>query len=268
MKVAVVGLIVLASIAACGTQEALPCNAIDCGPYGSCVVASGGARCECNPGYQQRGSRCEEALDASVPDAYVAGCGSGVIDTGERCDGEDLGGRTCASLGFSGGTLRCRDDCEFDTRNCVTTCGDGLMGGIEACDGTDFGGASCKTYGFYVGSLKCSADCWNIDVTGCSRRCGDFVVDADQGEQCDHTDLGTGTCATNGFYHGTLTCTADCHYDLSGCFGACGDGVRDAPDEVCDGTDFGGKTCRDFGFVGGWLTCDYSCDSISTVYCQ
>jgi hypothetical protein len=269
MRATIFGVILLASVSGCGgPAEVLPCAAIDCGPHGTCVAASGGARCECEAGYQQRGSRCEEALDAGVADAYVPGCGSGRIDTGERCDGEDLGGATCAGLGFGGGTLACEDDCTFDTRGCATTCGDGLLGGIEACDGSDFGGASCASYGYYDGALHCSADCWNIDVSGCSRRCGDFVVDLDRGERCDGTDLGPDTCLTLGFYHGQLACQDDCQVDVSGCTGACGDGEVDLEYEVCDGTNFAGTTCRDFGFAGGWLTCNFSCDSISTVHCQ
>jgi hypothetical protein len=36
----------------------------------------------------------------------------------EICDGADLGGRTCQSLGFASGTLRCMQ-CNFDTSGCV-----------------------------------------------------------------------------------------------------------------------------------------------------
>jgi hypothetical protein len=47
-------------------------------------------------------------------------CGNGVIDEdeGEECDGENLGGETCESLGNEGGgTLRC-DECSFDEDDC------------------------------------------------------------------------------------------------------------------------------------------------------
>ena len=40
------------------------------------------------------------------------------ISTGEVCDGTDLNGKTCTSLGFESGTLSC-NNCEFDTTNCV-----------------------------------------------------------------------------------------------------------------------------------------------------
>jgi hypothetical protein len=270
MKAVIVGVLVLASVSDCGRESVMdPCATVDCGAHGACVAASGGARCECEPGYQQRGSRCEEALDAGAPDAYVAGCGSGVIDPGERCDGDDLGEQTCASRGFAGGTLACKADCTaFDTRGCQTTCGDGLLGGLEVCDGADFGGAACATFGYYAGSLRCAADCATVDVSGCAHRCGDFEVDVDYGEQCDRTSLGSETCESLGYYRGEVSCQDDCQYDVSGCHGYCGDGFLDAGHEVCDGTEFGGKTCVDYGFATGWLTCNYSCDSISTVWCR
>lgn len=45
-------------------------------------------------------------------------CGNGIIDPGEQCDGGNLGGQTCQSLGFGGGTLGCTNTCLFDTNSC------------------------------------------------------------------------------------------------------------------------------------------------------
>lgn len=39
-------------------------------------------------------------------------------DEPEQCDGDALGGATCESLGYAGGTLRCGDWCGRDTRGC------------------------------------------------------------------------------------------------------------------------------------------------------
>ncbi|MEZ4379994.1 MAG: lamin tail domain-containing protein [Nannocystaceae bacterium] len=48
-------------------------------------------------------------------------CGDGVIDEGEACDGDALGGQTCVDLGqFSGGDLGCTDACTFDTTGCTS----------------------------------------------------------------------------------------------------------------------------------------------------
>jgi hypothetical protein len=47
-------------------------------------------------------------------------CGNGVKETGEACDGADLAGATCQSLGFLSGTLACKADCSgLDTSGCV-----------------------------------------------------------------------------------------------------------------------------------------------------
>jgi hypothetical protein len=42
-----------------------------------------------------------------------------VLETGEVCDGAQLGGQTCGLQGFDGGTIACSSDClSFDTSNC------------------------------------------------------------------------------------------------------------------------------------------------------
>jgi hypothetical protein len=47
-------------------------------------------------------------------------CGNGVVDqASEQCDGSDLDGATCASRGFSGGTLSCNASCRFVTTGCT-----------------------------------------------------------------------------------------------------------------------------------------------------
>lgn len=51
-------------------------------------------------------------------------CGNGVIDAGEQCDGAELQGFDCASLGLNGGTLLCDAEmCTFDTQMCSSTTG-------------------------------------------------------------------------------------------------------------------------------------------------
>ncbi|HTQ04976.1 MAG TPA: hypothetical protein VMI54_14020 [Polyangiaceae bacterium] len=61
------------------------------------------------------------------PDAPPCQCGNGVIDSCagkadsgrvDACDGTDLGGQSCASLGYVSGTLLCSDACSFDTSGC------------------------------------------------------------------------------------------------------------------------------------------------------
>jgi len=46
-------------------------------------------------------------------------CGDGLVNLDEECDGVDLGGATCASLGWQGGTLGCTPGCSYDMSGCV-----------------------------------------------------------------------------------------------------------------------------------------------------
>ena len=49
----------------------------------------------------------------------VDSCGDAVANGSDQCDGADLGGATCATLGFKGGTLACDAGCYFDFSGCV-----------------------------------------------------------------------------------------------------------------------------------------------------
>ena len=67
-------------------------------------------------------------------------CGDGTIKGGEVCDGSNLDGESCESLGYTGGSLACASDCSFDTSACFTvtaSCGDGVINGFEECEPSD-----------------------------------------------------------------------------------------------------------------------------------
>ncbi len=61
--------------------------------------------------------------------AIIPGCGNNILEPGEACDGFNLGGKTCQSLGYSGGVLTCNSDCTLNTSNCFTIPGGGGGGG-------------------------------------------------------------------------------------------------------------------------------------------
>lgn len=71
-----------------------------------------------------------------IPKDSGPGCGNGIIEPPEDCDGEDLAGETCESLGYEGGTLGCRELCAFDTSGCISNavCGDSIVAPDEQCD--------------------------------------------------------------------------------------------------------------------------------------
>src|SRR5262249_50445139 len=66
----------------------------------------------------------------------LPGCGDGVRSESEKCEGTDLGGETCASLGYHGQTtgLACTEACGFDTSGCTGKCGDGKVYGQPPTD--------------------------------------------------------------------------------------------------------------------------------------
>ena len=95
-------------------------------------------------------------------------CGNGVLDEGEDCDGEELGGTRCTDLDFAGGDLACLSTCQFDKADCLETlCGNGLVDNGEECDGKNVGAATCIGAGFAGGSLDCDTDACLVDTGGC-----------------------------------------------------------------------------------------------------
>lgn len=70
---------------------------------------------------------CDDDWDTTCVDeaielcgAVCGACGNGLIEPGEDCDGGNLGGASCGSLGFDGGTLSCAGNClNFDATNCI-----------------------------------------------------------------------------------------------------------------------------------------------------
>lgn len=161
--------------------------------------------------------------------ACVGLCSNGVIEDeyGEVCDGSNMGGIDCTSLGYNGGMLACLSDCTgFDTSNCGAKCGNGVIDEEEVCDGEDLAGETCETFGYNGGTLTCFSDCTGFDTSDCGIYCGNEVID--EGEICDSDKLAGETCETLEFGGGTLACGADCKsFDTSGCF-TCGNGVCEA----------------------------------------
>lgn len=149
-------------------------------------------------------------------------CGDGTFQSNEECEGSDLRGSTCASLGLVRGSLSCTGQCVFDTSLCGD-CGDGVKQDNEECDGTDLGDATCEAIGFEGGALVCNASC-RLITSQCvgdnhgsvPATCGNRVRDV--GENCDGSDVGGATCQSLGYNGGFLGCSAQCTFDASTCF--------------------------------------------------
>ncbi len=153
-------------------------------------------------------------------------CGDNSLEGDEVCDGANLAGQTCNSVGFAGGgTLACQPDCAgLDTSGCFggDCCTDN---GTPGCNDATCTGAVCAT------DPACCDTAWTepcatlavahpacAPVDSCPTvACGNNQ--AEVGEACDGTDLAGEDCASQGFGGGPLACQGDClGFDVSGCF--------------------------------------------------
>lgn len=64
-----------------------------------------------------------EASDTSPVKATVkiGVCGNGIAEGSEDCDGEDARGKTCGSLGYTGGVLVCDIACDINISSCTSS---------------------------------------------------------------------------------------------------------------------------------------------------
>ena len=130
-------------------------------------------------------------------------CGNVTREAGEACDGADIGGFTCSSIGYASGTLVCQPSCLFDFSGCVAkpVCGNGVVEINEECDdgaqNSDTVPEACRT--------------------NCKRAfCGDGVIDIY--EDCEGNNLSGLTCVLLGYDGGSLKCDpVYCEFDDSRC---------------------------------------------------
>src|SRR3989344_1692194 len=88
-------------------------------------------------------------------------CGNGIIEGNEECEGGNLNGETCQSLGLVSGAISCSFLCLYDISGCSVqpTCDNNLKEGTEICDGLNLNGQSFLSQGFSSGSLRCNLQC-------------------------------------------------------------------------------------------------------------
>lgn len=220
----------------------------DCrGAYCGDGVIDPGESEVCDDGGVAAGDGCDGACQEETGWDCSSGtceeiCGDDLAVGNETCDGPDLRGEDCISVGQAAGVLACSTQCEWNFSNCVGgyVCGDGTEdpgegcddGNTTACDGCS---STCQPEvcgdlvqecaevcddGNTVSGDGCSADCLSTEA------CGNGIVDPAAGEACDDTVQ-------------TATCDADCTLPV------CGDGEHNAgAGEVCDdGNTVDGDLC-------------------------
>ncbi len=226
----------------------------------------------CDDGNDAAGDGCDRDCAAESgyacdgePSHCVAVCNDGIRVVTESCDGSDVGGTSCESLGLGTGVVTCDDvTCELDTSDCTANlCGNGVLDASEACDGADVGGESCDSQGYDGGTLACTGDCV-IDTSSCTlSSCGNGIVEGV--EVCDDANNAAGDgCSANCSVEAGWACVGQ----PSVCAELCGNGVQDAG-EQCDGAALGAQTCESLGqgYVGGTLGCAINC-TFNTAGCE
>ena len=169
------------TVCAAFAASCLPPAAVDCGdgrfcPTGTVCFAD---RCAAPEQIDACAAGEIDCTTSQIPDGrcvdgicVARSCDDGILDPPEQCEDlgdapDDVGGRTCANLGFYTGELACEvDTCQFDVSGCAEYCGDGIVQmPHELCDGA-LPGKSCLDYGFDQGAATCSAAC-AADFTDC-----------------------------------------------------------------------------------------------------
>jgi MYXO-CTERM domain-containing protein len=190
-------------------------------------------------------------------------------------------GKTTGTFYFS------RAEGDFYLSKKDRSCNDSFISGGEVCDpnnSTPLNGQSCTTIGagFSSGSLACNPATCEWNTSACvmpGMDCGNAVINP--GEECDGTNLGGKTCASeNGVgWSGTLSCSGTCSLVKTACVpppscgdgvcngienctscagdcgtcpvGVCGDGVVNSGEE-CDGSVMAGASCDAVKKSVGW----------------
>lgn len=158
-------------------------------------------------------------------------CGDGVRQAPEECDGTDLGGATCLSIGLGPGALECvASSCYLNTAGCGPCTDDCASGEPAFCDGDSL--VECRQNPY---------TCWKWTPTDCAddgqlcdegtgfARCSDTCSDACPADatRCADTNLQTCTTGANGCL--TFSTTEDCATTGRLCEG----GACACPPEAC-----------------------------------
>jgi hypothetical protein len=167
---------------------------------------------------EQFGVNCKPGQECAANQAVcidIGGCGDGIIDKakGEVCDdGNIVDGETDDAGVFT------PDQCSHDCKS-TQLCGNNIVDKGEECDLGSGNGLPTST---------CDYRCHKV-----SRVCGNGIVDADAGEECDPGPMDSAGC--NGGRAGSVSCKAP----------RCGDGYTNmAANEKCDSSGVDTMMCN------------------------
>ena len=238
------------------------------------------------------GEQCDDGnrINDAVCDANCTfpGCGNGIVDPGEACDD----GNTMSCDGCNATCTRVDNVCGDNTTECGEACDDGNTDSCDGCKG------DCSRHDDVCGDniIECAEECdGDTQNAGlhCSQtckleappHCGDTVVQANEGEQCDPPTpdvcshlcqfvicgdniVEDGEACDNGNTDSCDGCSADCKQIDN----VCGDGHKDCGELCDDGNLVDGdgcdSNCTPTGCGNGIVTAGEACDDGNTTSCD
>jgi len=240
---------------------------------------------------------CDTAICVYDTAACTEGavCGNGIRESAEQCDGDDLAGISCVTLGYAGGNLACTATCTHDTSGCTQTAENCTNGVDDDGDGAiDCNDLDCSSHVACGGSPENCTNGVDDDQDGytdcddqadcasdpsCQTTTGEICdngIDDDGMWGCDCMDLmcalgfqclfltpASETNCTDG-QDDDLDCLVDCADDDCATDAACGGLV-----EICDNgidDDSDGDTDCDDSDCAGHASCPV-CTPTTTISC-
>jgi hypothetical protein len=141
---------------------------------------------------------------SQIPNA-PAGCGTCHVSVGgggaRNAFGQDVEATLVGTPIFSA-------DVDWSAIYNTDSDGDGFTNGEELGD---------PNGNWSIGSASPSGPTYEPGNASDLPDCGNNVIDAVNGEDCDGTDLDGETCVSQGFVQGTLACDSQCAFDTSAC---------------------------------------------------
>ncbi len=189
---------------------------------------------------------CQITGCTPVTPSPTSKCGNNILETGEVCDGTDVGGKTCNDfIAGSQGTVSCQTDClAYNATQCkLETCGNKSIDAGEDCDDTAFAPGKDKCPDGYTGTPVCDVNC---TISGCTP----IAKDCDDGaSKCENNAVSQ--CA-GGKWVEIQKCEYGCNGNVCNTEApaGCNNNKLDAGED-CDGTLFadGKDKCPD-GYTG------------------
>lgn len=200
------------------------------------------------------------AADEGQAPSGPAGCGNGVLDKGEECDGAQLG-LGCAGKGFSAGGATCNADCTLNTAAC---CQSACTPGAARCNGAISENCNLASNGcaLWVPIADCASFGQKCQEANGKAECGGGCADACDTEgqtQCNGDVVETCGKAASGCL--VWTQTTDCaaqnkSCDATGgpakCSDSCANQCPSWGDKQCSGNVI--QTCLQAGNCTQWTT--------------